>query len=146
MEYAAWRAGELRSKTAGSNFLAQACGFFRGERPLETFALLQALPIGGDVGPEIYSKSYPVGKPQRVTDDDIRRGEAVRRERIGPGGGGLDGAQPSQEPFGVVGRDLRTAPFFGLQPGIAQYERLRKGQRGVAEIHPVQECAVSRLV
>src|ERR1700674_5728065 len=41
---------------ASRDLLLHAGEIFGGNRPLESIALLQALPIGGDVGPEILGK------------------------------------------------------------------------------------------
>src|ERR1700730_4641860 len=52
------------------------------DRAAKAVALLQALPVGGDVGPEILRQPDVVGKPQRKADDDIGRGEPIGAQRL----------------------------------------------------------------
>ena len=64
------------------DFLLLAGEGLGGNGPLESIARLQALPVGGDVGPEIFGKPNVFGEPECVTDDDISRGEAIGDERL----------------------------------------------------------------
>ena len=41
---------------------------------------------------------------------------------------------------------MRIAPLLRLKLAVAQHQRLRKRQRGVAKVHPVQEGAVGGIV
>src|SRR5450631_4816522 len=56
---------------------------FRGDGPLVPVARLQALPVGGDVGPEILCQPDVFGKPQRIADHDVGGGEAIGTQRLG---------------------------------------------------------------
>src|ERR1700679_2329874 len=58
---------------APRDLLLHAGEIFRGDRPLEPVALLQALPGGGDVGSEILCQPDFSREPQRVADHDIGR-------------------------------------------------------------------------
>src|SRR5882757_5923781 len=111
---------------------------FGRHRPLIPLSLLQPGPIGCGVRAEILGEPDRVGEPQRVADDDVGHGEAAGAQRLGVGGRGLDGPKPAEKPFRIVGCDLRIAPLFRFQLAVTQHQRLRKSQRRVTEIHPVQ--------
>ena len=75
---------------AGSHILFGPGPGLRGHGPFIAVARLQALPVGGDVGPELLGKSDVLGQPQGVADDDVGRGEPAGDERLHTGGRGFD--------------------------------------------------------
>ena len=88
-----------------------------------------------------------LGRGERAgVDDDVGRRETPGAQSFRICRGCLDGAQPAQEPFGIIVSHLRVPPLFRLELAVSQHQCLRKGQRGVAEIHPVQERAIRRVI
>ena len=55
---------------------------FRRDRAPKTVALLQALPVGRDVGPEIFCQPDIVGQPQGIADYNVGGGEPAGAERF----------------------------------------------------------------
>src|SRR5258707_14013713 len=82
---------------------------FRRYGALVTLALLQPVPISPDIRPKILVEANITGQPQGIADRDIGGGKAAGAQRFGVRRGGLDRAQPAEEPFGVISRDLWIA-------------------------------------
>ena len=58
----------------------------------------------------------------------------------------LQRAQARQKPLAVILRDLRLQPFRRLEARVAQYQRLRKGERRFAHVQVIQITAEIGLV
>ena len=127
-----------RSRRSGAphHLLLLAGEIFSGDGSLVFIARFQALPVGGDVRPEILGKSNVFGKPQRVADDDIGRGDPPGDQRLRSSGRSFHRAQPPQKPFGVVGGDLRIAPLLGLELAVTQHRVC--GKVSVASLKYIQ--------
>src|SRR6202048_1413588 len=74
---------------APRDLLLLAGEIFGFDGPAKAVTLLQALPVGGDVGPEIFRQSDVFGEPQRIADDDIGRGEPIGAQRLRLASGGF---------------------------------------------------------
>ena len=83
---------------------------------------------------------------QRPDDGDIGNREAPGAEIVARFQRGLQHPQPGEEPDPVILHDLRHLPFLRLQVAVAEYQRLREGQRRVAAVQPVEPEGVVRLV
>src|SRR5947208_11878464 len=97
---------------------------FRRNGALVTLAFLQPGPICRDIGAKILGEPDIARQPQRIAVDDIGRGKPAGAQGFGIRGGCLDGAQPAEEPFGIIAGHLRVAAFFRLELAVSQHQRL----------------------
>ena len=116
----------------------------RGLGGLEAGPGLQPRPIGRDGRRELSVEAELLSQQQRVAHRDVRRREPPGAQLVGVLQRPIHGPQPRQEPLGVVvGHHLGLA---GLEAAVAQHQRLREGQRRLAEMQPVQPGAIGRIV
>src|SRR5689334_6088800 len=115
------------------DILLDAGPAFRRDRALVGVAFLQPRPIRSHIRAKILGEPDITGQAQRVTVDDIGRGEPARAQVLPIRRGCLYGTQPTEEPFGVIAGHLRVAPLLRFKLAVSQHQRLRKGQRRIAE-------------
>jgi hypothetical protein len=115
------------------------------QRALEGIPGLQALPVVSDRFGKLLCQAEVLGQQQGIAHGDIGRSEAAGAEEIVRLQGRIHRAQPREEPAGVVGGHLRRQAIRRLHVGVAQHQRLREGERGVAHVQPVQVRAISRV-
>src|SRR6267143_4419973 len=111
---ASHRPGMTQSSSpyAWRHILLDAGLAFRRNGALVAVTFLQPNTIGRDIGAEILGQANIARQPQRITVHDVGRGESAGAQGFGICGSCLDGAQPAEEPFGVVAGHLRVAPLL----------------------------------
>ncbi|VWX61921.1 hypothetical protein VARIO8X_50548 [Burkholderiales bacterium 8X] len=117
----------------------------RAQGRLKSRPSLQPRPIGLDRRREALVEAEVLGEQQGIADRHVRGGEAPRTQELALGQERLQRAKAREEPLAVVLRNLRLAALAGLEVGIAQHQRLRKGEGGFTEMQMVEVGTERRI-
>ena len=117
----------------------------RLQRPLEGRSCLHALPVVGHGRWKLRRQLQVLCQVQGIGHGDVGGSEASGTQIWFVLQCSIHRPQPRQEPACVVRRHLWLQAVRRFEIAIAQYQRLRKGQRRIAHEQPVEIAAIGRV-